>query len=87
MISKIYTNAAAACVAAALTGCAATPVAPTQCVAPPPVVLPTRPSLAIESLPKDASPDELLQAYTASLYQCVGYTKELRILLKPRYLN
>lgn len=68
---------------AILAGCATQSPAPAVCPEPPPVGLPTRPSLAIQTLPKGATQDELLRAYVASLYQCVGYTEELRTLVKP----
>ena len=70
----------------ALGGCAATPAKPVvaECPAPPPVVLPTRPTLEIKMLPEDASCDTTLRAYVTSLNQCVGYADELVTTVKPK---
>lgn len=71
---------------AVLAGCAAAPAKPVaaECPAPPPVVLPPRPTLEIKMLPEEASCDTTLRAYVASLNQCVGYADELVTTVKPR---
>ena len=81
----LLTAIAIALAASLVAGCAttATPLPSASCQEPPAIVVPPRPILAISTLAPDATKDELLAAYTASLYQCVGYTKELRVLLKP----
>ena len=75
--------AAASLVAGCATTTTTTPPPSASCQEQPPIVVPPRPTLAISTIAPDATRDELLAAYTASLYQCVGYTKELRVLLKP----
>lgn len=69
-----------------LGGCAATPAKPvaTECPAPAPVVLPTRPALEIRMLTPEASCETMLKAYVASLNQCVGYAEELVTTVKPK---
>lgn len=69
-----------------LAGCAAAPATPVvaECPAPPPVVLPTRPTLEIKMLPTEASCETTLKAYVASLNQCVGYAEELVTTVKPK---
>lgn len=89
MNSKAYASAsvlALAAWAALVAGCASAPVAlpVAECPAPAPVVLPTRPPLEIQRLPADAGQAAVLQAYVASLHQCVGYADELRTLVGPR---
>lgn len=69
-----------------LAGCAATPAKPaaSECPAPPPVVLPHRPTLEIKMLPEETSCEVTLKAYIASLNQCVGYVDELVTTVKPK---
>lgn len=63
-----------------LSGCATrSPVV----VEPVPVVIPEKPRLAVQDMPKGLAPAEELPYYQASLYQCAGYAKELKLLLKP----
>lgn len=85
--AQVKARALALAVAAAvlLVGCAASPMkqeAPAECPAPAPVVLPVRPTLVIKTLPAEASCHVVLQAYVASLNQCIGYADELRLLHK-----
>lgn len=85
MNSKAYAWALAVW-AALVAGCASAPVALSvaECPAPAPVVLPTRPPLEIQRLPADAGQAAVLQAYVASLHQCVGYADELQLLLRTK---
>lgn len=84
-MNKLALAIAVALAASLVAGCATTTTPPpsASCQEQPPIVVPPRPTLVISTLAPDATRDELLAAYTASLYQCVGYTKELRVLLKP----
>jgi hypothetical protein len=80
-LPKLFLVLLLAYVLAGLTGCT-WPPRPTQemPVAIPAPVAPPRPALAVQNLKPTDPPAVVLQAYVASLHQCVGYADELEII-------
>lgn len=66
-----------------LAGCATPPQKEYVYVKPPKVELPVRPQLPLETLPEDATEEELDAATWGSLFILEGYSSSLEELLKP----